>query len=360
MEADFVLCDKESELSAVTDALRESSTLILDCEGTNLGVKKSGRLTLISLGTQAPNQEQAYLIDVLAIGKDGLKPIFDILESNKVRKVVFDGRMDQSALFHEYGVTMQNVVDLQLADIKSRHLRGEEEGSAEQMDRLSPYLQRSEVRANMQLYTKVQRLAGLRKALEEHDVEVEEGKLKMKTQGSGYCSSPPDREQLLYAANDIWLISRLLAHFEQAGYLDVNLPEESLRYVTMWVDNQPEGWRRQDKWKLHALLPLAILDATPAYARTQRCIGCTRHLPQNCFSKVAWSNNKKCLVCRAIGIREIREREIAEREYEDDDVQDELDYLHTDPDEDHYYDSDEDHPYDSDEDCCYDSDSDNS
>jgi exonuclease 3'-5' domain-containing protein 1 len=323
MDANFVLCDEESELSTVTDTLQNASTLILDCEGVNLGTK-SGRLTLISLGT-AGDHQHAYIIDVYAIGKAGLKPIFDLLESNVVRKVVFDGRMDQSALFHEYSVTMQNVVDLQLADVKSRRLRGEDE--EEQIGRLSPYLRRGEVRANVQLYAEVHKLAGLGQVLREHDLEVDEEEQKIK----GTCSQrlsrrkltrtwrilargaaalnwsihPPSPAQLSYAANDITLISHLWSHFEQENYIDESLPEQSLRYVRMWLNDQPEDG---DTYKLHALLPLAILDAAPTYHTTQRCIGCGRDLPQKCFSKAAWNTaaKRKCWVCRAIGIRALR------------------------------------------------------
>ncbi|KAJ7916258.1 ribonuclease H-like domain-containing protein [Mycena leptocephala] len=304
MDANFMLCDKESELSTVTNTLQNASTLILDCEGVNLGAK-SGRLTLISLGT-AGDHQHAYIIDVCAIGKAGLKPIFDLLESNAVRKVVFDGRMDQSALFHEYSITMQNVVDLQLADVKSRRLRGEDE--EEQIGRLSPYLRRGEVRANVQLYTEVHKLAGLGQVLREHDLEVDEEEQKIKARGAAalnWSIHPPSRAQLSYAANDISLISHLWSHFEQENYIDESLPEQSLRYVRMWLNDQPEDG---DPYKLHALLPLAILDAAPTYHTTQRCIGCGRDLPQKCFSKAAWNTaaKRKCWVCRAIGIRALR------------------------------------------------------
>ena len=52
--------------------------------------------------------------------------MFDILSSNSVTKVVFDGRMDFSALYHEQNVEVQNVLDLQLVDIDSRVIRGED------------------------------------------------------------------------------------------------------------------------------------------------------------------------------------------------------------------------------------------
>jgi exonuclease 3'-5' domain-containing protein 1 len=220
---------------------------------------------------------------------------------------------------------MQNVVDLRLADVKSRRLRGEDK--EEQIGRLSPYLHRGEVRANVQLYAEVHKLAGLGQVLREHDLKIDEEEQKIK----GTCSQrlsrrkltgtwgilaggaaalkwsihPPSRTQLSYAANDITLILHLWSHFEQENYIDESLPEQSLRYVRMWLNDQPEDG---DTYKLHALLLLAILDAAPAYHTTQRCIGCGRDLPQKCFYKAAWNTaaKRKCWVCRAIGIRALR------------------------------------------------------
>jgi exonuclease 3'-5' domain-containing protein 1 len=179
MDIDFTYCDKEIDILEATKSLQACPIVFLDCEGEDMGVQ-SGHLWLISLGTASPGSQRIYLFDVLAIGTEGLKPIFDILASNRIQKVVFDGRMDQSALYHEYGVTMQNVLDLQLADVKSRPRRGEKRGSKEQLDRLLRYIPRSEIDTNRALYQKVQRLVGLGEAVREHKVRVNEVALATK------------------------------------------------------------------------------------------------------------------------------------------------------------------------------------
>ncbi|KAJ7450636.1 ribonuclease H-like domain-containing protein [Mycena latifolia] len=316
----FVFCDQTTDLPAVIQSLQGSPTLFLDCEGSDLGVK-TGRLSLISLGIPAtmPEEQRVYLIDAQTLGTSGLRPIFEFLESSDIRKVVFDGRMDQSALFHEHHVTLQNVVDLQLADITSRPLRGETEGSTKQIDRLPPYLPFNEVQGKRWLYGKVHKLAGLGQALTEHTVDVSESQLALKTTSQAMHEDwerrPLSRSHLAYAANDIYLISRLWSHFVPAGYLGANIPEQSLRYVRMWVNAQPD---EGDAYKLHALLPLAILDAP--MGATKQCSGCERLLPQPSFSKTAWNKNagRKCLVCRAINIRELRKKQIREAMEESD------------------------------------------
>ncbi|KAJ7653928.1 ribonuclease H-like domain-containing protein [Mycena polygramma] len=307
-KADYVFCDKANELPHIIDDLLGSSTLFVDCEGTNLGTK-SGHLSLIALGMPAPSKERPYIVDIQVIGKEASKLIFMLLESSQVRKVMFDGRMDQSALFQEYGVIMQNVVDLQLVDIKSRCLRGE--GLKERMSRLCAYLslrpKELNTAADAALYEKLQVLRGLGKAVKEHGIEDAEKNIKMKAQSANMdwvalSSGPRPRKILRYTANDISLISGLWARFEHAGYIDADLPEQSLKYIRMWLDGQPEDG---DTYKFHALLPLGILDDNDESDPTCRCIGCGRNLPQPCFSQAAWnhSRKRKCLVCRAIGIR---------------------------------------------------------
>ncbi|KAJ7769939.1 ribonuclease H-like domain-containing protein [Mycena metata] len=304
----FTFCDTVQSLSAVAANLRGSSTLFLDCEGHDLGLAGGG-LSLISLGKPTPNQPLAYLIDAVALGTSELRPIFDILESPNVKKVVFDGRMDQTALFYDHGrVHLQNVVDLQLADIKSRVLRGENEGSLEQLMRLSPYLLQSEVEKNPQLYHKVQKLPGLEQTVREHGIAVgaEELSIKGRFKHTSWLHRPLPQTALVYAANDITLIAHLWQEFVDQGYIDGKLAEQSLRYVRLWTTGPQINVNH--RYKLHALLPLEIL-GDPTVDRTKLCSLCERVFPQRCFSVTSWNRdaNRKCLVCRAIGIRIIKQ-----------------------------------------------------
>ncbi|KAJ7758337.1 hypothetical protein B0H16DRAFT_1720942 [Mycena metata] len=275
MNTNFVVCKTESDVSSLTESLQGSSTLILDCEGSTLGVK-SGHLSLIGLGSVGWDEEHTYIIDVRAIGKEGLKSIFDLLESS------------------EYGATLRNVVDLQLANIKSRRLRGES-GTEEQLSRLSPYLN-------------------------EVDVSGDRLALQIRKTALVWSDSQQTGENFLHAANNIRIVACLWTHFEQAGYIDEIFPEQSLRYVGMWVSDQP---KLGDGYRLHPLLPLTVLDG-PGDHTTRQCIGCKGEFGPDCFSKAAWSGPEKrrCFVCRAIGIRLNRERQIEETrdsEYDSDD-----------------------------------------
>ncbi|KAF7305838.1 3'-5' exonuclease [Mycena chlorophos] len=118
-----ILHNTPDSIPALLEALQNSQTLFFDCEGVNLGTK-GGSLTVMSFGTpQSP--DDAHIVHVRPIGATALRPIFYLLESETIQKVVFDGRMSQCALFYGFdGVTLRNVVDLQIADVNLKASRG--------------------------------------------------------------------------------------------------------------------------------------------------------------------------------------------------------------------------------------------
>ena len=81
---------------------------MLDCEGQDLGLQ-GGSLSLINFRTLRPEISTTYLIDVLSLTKDALRPVFDIIQSSSPTKIMFDGRMDYSELFHECGTPICGV-----------------------------------------------------------------------------------------------------------------------------------------------------------------------------------------------------------------------------------------------------------
>ena len=162
---DYILCVDDRSFEDAIDAIKSSSELILDCEGENLGHQGSS-LSLISLRTIDSESSKTYLFDAISITNDTLRPLFDILQSHSVTKIVFDGRMDFSELYHGRGVDLHNVLDLQLVDVDSRRQRGEDED--EQLGRLSPYLHRREIMGQVSSYSKVHKLCGLEQCLREH------------------------------------------------------------------------------------------------------------------------------------------------------------------------------------------------
>lgn len=118
------LCDNENFARAAINAIFGLETLLLDCEGRDLGTL-GGALGLISIGI--PETNTVWLFDPVKLPptSPSLQSLLGMLSSKKVRKVVWDGRMDGVALLEKYGVVLAGVLDLQLAEIESRPKRGE-------------------------------------------------------------------------------------------------------------------------------------------------------------------------------------------------------------------------------------------
>lgn len=331
---DYILCVDDRSFEDAIDAIKSSSELILDCEGENLGHQGSS-LSLISVRTIDSESSKTYLFDAISLTNDTLRPLFDILQSHSVTKIVFDGRMDFSELYHGRGVDLHNVLDLQLVDVDSRRQRGEDED--DQLARLCPYLHRQEIMGQASSYSKVQKLCGLKQCLQEHNKLIDDGEYKSgdifffppSKKSPLTCSSvshdswlkrPLPEEYLCYAARDVYFIGRLYNHFRQGSYISDGLPDKSYRYVTIWRDAKPEA---KDDFRCHGLLPLGVLDYH-SHALTRSCVGCRRDLPEGAYSKSAWRgmSKRQCWVCRAISVKQTLhrdwDREVDER-YESDD-----------------------------------------
>ncbi|KAL8671381.1 MAG: hypothetical protein Q9168_004113 [Polycauliona sp. 1 TL-2023] len=94
--------------------------LYVDAEGINLS--RSGELSILIFHVETPRFSHTYLIHVHVLGNitfstrtsNRLHSLKTIFEDNRIPKVVFDCRMDSDALFGQFGVLLEGVIDLQL------------------------------------------------------------------------------------------------------------------------------------------------------------------------------------------------------------------------------------------------------
>ncbi|KAJ7588341.1 ribonuclease H-like domain-containing protein [Mycena floridula] len=296
--SDYTLCNNDAAAQSVHATMTDWKIIAVDCEGKKLGTK-NGQLSLITVCTiPSPGVESGstFIFDVLGLSKVALRPLFDILESESVVKVMFDGRKDFSALYHEQSVTLRNVLDMQIADVTSRKVKGE--STQDQLSRLWPYLSRGEVQGHPKSYAFVHMLSGLNKCLEHHGILVGDS-MKVSSHDE-WLKRPLPTGHLSYAANDATMIALLHQHFVQAQLINPQLGEQSSRYITRYRGAQPSA---NDPYIGHPLLPLEILDVESGSRR--RCKECHRDLCRASFSLNAWKNSDKrqCFVCRAISTK---------------------------------------------------------
>lgn len=104
----------------IVSILSREAVLAVDCEGIALGVE--GPMTLLQICTYSGD---VYLFDVQEnrdLFSEGHLKI--VLESDETLKVMHACSYDSAALYHQFGVTLQNVFDTQVADTVLEEKKG--------------------------------------------------------------------------------------------------------------------------------------------------------------------------------------------------------------------------------------------
>jgi len=95
--------------------MKPDAMILLDVHGKGVG-SSGGDLSLLQLGLDS----KTFMIDVVALHKD-IPRLFPFLQSRSIRKVVWDGRLAYSELWHRYGICLENVLDLQLVYLHEKY-----------------------------------------------------------------------------------------------------------------------------------------------------------------------------------------------------------------------------------------------
>eukprot|EP00667_Euglena_gracilis_P018427 EG_transcript_19557 len=211
-----------------------------------------------------------YLIDVLVLKRaafgQGMK---ELLEDPEFPKVMFDCRQDSDALFHQYGVRLCGVWDLQIVELSLRLCKGERAGD------LGPVL-----------YWKqgVQRLRGLMDCMRrygagdlvDHKHPVHD---QMRKESSFWLQRPLPPEMVRYAVGDVAGLLPIDAHFLTQltePFLQQQCQERSQRYTDHF---RGKAHRTYDEYESNAYLPFGILRPFEQNVPIQACWGCKQMMP---------------------------------------------------------------------------------
>ncbi|KIJ16209.1 hypothetical protein PAXINDRAFT_132818 [Paxillus involutus ATCC 200175] len=288
----YTYCNDLSSVTYATRVLARSSFLIIDCEGKNLG-GKYGVLSLMCIGTE--RAEEIFVFDVLALKacnpQTRLRPLMNILADPLVKKIMWDCRNDFLEILDEYGVALQGVLDLQLAEIESRtSVRGELEwkrtARLASRGRLLPL---PLIKQNPNLFSGVHSLQGMDSCIRQAHLPTA-GKdpqvvAMHKTHGSAIWLERPLLSQLLqYAAHDIEMIGALYEHFKQQAWItrsnEGDLMDQSMRYAfSMYYQGRVSD---DHVFGSCSVLPLDIL--REPHGLTVPCQGCNRMQSLRCFT----------------------------------------------------------------------------
>ncbi|KAJ3554005.1 hypothetical protein NM688_g3324 [Phlebia brevispora] len=281
----YIFCNTPADFHNAVWVLRHHPYLILDCEGHDLG-RAGGCVTLVCVGT--PLAEHIFLFDVISphLSRYDIDALLNLFNDRNILKVVWDGRMDYLELWSTYGVSLENVLDLQVAEVVSRGVvRGE--GEIQRMKRLQQSYISTQVSDRLGARLDgLHAVIGLQRCWKECGFPAGNGKdpavVKMhKSIGSRMWVERPLTEQLLqYAAKDILLIGILYAQFSKQGWIP-RLPSDYY-YLLGQCQRYVSAHREQgksaavDAFKPCQIMPLDVLDhpVGPKY----RCNACHRYL----------------------------------------------------------------------------------
>ena len=122
-----IMVDTSAALKSLVNTLmspnKSCGSIYMDLEGVNLS--RHGSISLIQI--LVPSCEQAFIVDIHTLGKTAFdtlgsegKSLKDALESETIKKYLFDVRNDSDALYALFGVRLVGVVDIQLQELATR------------------------------------------------------------------------------------------------------------------------------------------------------------------------------------------------------------------------------------------------
>ena len=291
----YTLIDKdESDVTSAVATLRESDKLAVDCEGMELS--RDGKLTLLTISTK----EKAYVFDIMKLGKEafelGLK---SLLENKEQTKLMFDCRRDSDAMYHQFGVKLSGVLDLQIMEILYRETIGEFDIGRKE-ERLARY-----GREEPPIY-----VHGLKKCLQNYvhnnSYLLAKSRVSISTIKTGWVERPLPDTLLAYASVDVLSLFPLFDFFNAklSGNFMTRLTTASEAYLDFFRE-KPDYGGLSDIYKQNAFFPMHVLprkgsaSITPLRSGGTKCSGCERMLPTLFFTcSEGRRGSQFCPVCQ--------------------------------------------------------------
>ena len=295
-ELNYTLVDDEDSLSKtlvyIKEAVKKEPLIAFACEGVDLSRK--GKLYLLSIATRT----KAYLIDVKVLKTMPFeKGLREILEDTNVKKLMFDCREDSDALFHQFQVKLDGVLDMQLLEVMKAH-----------SDEIGITIGRRSER-----HDEVVRVKGLMECIEVYIKN--KTMLQTKRKGAGKLSDwekrPLLKHELEYAKTDVFALFELYTKLKSDEEGMKRLETASRIYADM---KRSMVNRTYDEYENNGFLPMGVIPqkgctSLEPCSNTTQCTTCKRWFPRDEFSNTQLSNGvQKCRTCKKVKREEDEER----------------------------------------------------
>ncbi|KAI1790034.1 ribonuclease H-like domain-containing protein [Ganoderma leucocontextum] len=288
----FTLCATYKAAARAAEELSRHDTLILDCEGRELGWP-GGALSIIAIGDSTASR--IFLFDTLSLSDKRhplLLPLFALLRRSDVVKVVWDGRSDFLEIAGTYGVYMEGVLDLQLVEVAQRARRGHNKKGGRRAKHTVDYFKKLKGEP-LAAFDGIHRLFGLEQCAGFYQLLHGNGgkdpavtAMHQENQSDMWMQRPLPPPLLRYSAHDIEMIALVYDRFgpgKQGNYLKPfqELMAMSARYMQAYPTRELRALHVP--LDLCRFLPLDVLTAPPAGGARYRCARCERMLSLPCF-----------------------------------------------------------------------------
>ena len=285
---DYMLVENEESLvtsiEIIKEAVRQDPLIAFDCEGESLSRK--GNLCLMSVATRT----KAYLIDVKVLKTMPFeKGLRHLLEDANIKKLMFDCRADSDALYHQFNVKLDGVLDIQLLEVIKEH-----------SDQIGITTGK-----RCEMHIGVVRLKGLLKCIEVYlnDDEMVQKKTKGSGRSSDWDKRPLLPHELDYAATDVLSLFKLFEKLQPDSEEMRRLEIASGIYVDL---KRSMVYRTYDEYDGHCYLPIDVIPPKgqtvfeSGYLRSM-CTTCKRSFPRDEFSKNQLKKRiQKCRTCKRV------------------------------------------------------------
>ena len=303
----YVLVDDEEQIADVVSKVQKQDNIAVDCEGTELS--RSGALTVLSIAVE----EQAFIIDIKKLGEKafqlGLK---DILENGHQNKLLFDCRSDSDALWHQFQVKLNGVLDIQLMEILYREEKAEfdisnvESKLAEAARHGVPdekAINLHSLKKVIETYLDNEELLSAKSLITMSDRDVKK---------DIWDHRPLEDTLLQYASADVLSLLQLFEKFKSEinGNVMTRLKTASATYTGFYREKFS---RTLDEYERNAYLPMEVIPKRDQeedsvlvvtdldFLGTRQCYGCKRVFPASFFSCTQRKNLiRYCPICKKI------------------------------------------------------------
>jgi exonuclease 3'-5' domain-containing protein 1 len=272
------------------------AVLFLDCHGKDLG-STDGELSLLILGLP----ESTYIVDAITLADD-IPRLAPYLQNRDLRKVVWDGRLGYSELWHGFGIRLENVLNLQLA-----HLHGKYDITQ---------------RKSIPLSGKMTAVKD-KKLLSAAGIEVEQKRTSQSPPNTGrgchriinktWTDRPLSQSHLDFTSIEMAHLRLLSSTLIPLATKYPHVLRESKRYIELWHHHRRDS---NNPYYTHFYLPQGIIERTETERSwrllgTRRCRGCERDLYQESYQLEfrRWQRTPEkqfCYTCAKVKLRRYR------------------------------------------------------